>query len=477
MDKIIKCLIYFLVYLAGFTKKLSQAGIGKYEEWTPGKKLKVLLVGYNGAKNTGADVRTASIARQLKQIYGPDRIEITVMALDPEGLRPYFDEDVHLFGYTTAFLLPLYRACSVNHAVVIAEGSVLKGTFADALTLYFCEACGIMRSQHKPCIAYGAEAGHMDDFLQKTAADLCSDTFFIARSEDSMDVIHSLGLKGQIGTDAAWCYDGADSDEISREWLMAAGWDGRKPCVGIAVIDAFCWPVRSSFFKYMTGQKKDCYDKWYYFSRSEERTRALQHYLDRIAYTVNRITLEQDMFPVVIGMEKLDAAACGMLKEKLDKPCAMLLSADEQVNLMTGVLRQMDVLITSRYHAAVLSMDRGIPFVAVSMDERLDSLMSECGLANKYLFHTTDPDPGEQLYGALRDAKEHRKEVSEAIVRQTAGYKKQLDLMGSFLKNYFQKKLESREKEKRVDNNGIIYYGRDRFFGNRGRIEADRNHG
>lgn len=449
MDKLLRLLIYALVYLAKYTARLSRIGIGNYEEWSPGKKLKVLLVGYNGARNTGADVRTASIARQLKQIYGPDQIEITVMALDPEGLRPYFDEDVNLYGFTTAFLLPLYRACSVHHAVVIAEGSVLKGTFADALTLYFCEACGIMRSQHKPCVAYGAEAGHMDAFLQKTAADLCSDTYFIVRSEASMKVVQSLGLQGHSGTDAAWCYDGAVSDEKAQEWLQAAGWDGKKTCIGAAVIDAFCWPVRSSLIRYITRRTKGCYDKWYYFSQSADRTRALERYIDRIADTVNSICREDDMFPVVIGMEQLDADVCRRLQAKLERPCAMLLSAEENVDLMTGVLRQMDVLVTSRYHAAVLSMDHGIPIVAVSMDERLDSLMTECGFADRYLFHTTDADSGDRLCEAVRDAKVYREEIAETIHRQTDRYKKQLDEMGFFLKDYLQERLESKNRKTR----------------------------
>lgn len=447
MDRLLRLLIYALVYMAKCTRRLSHIGIGNYEEWSPGKKLRVLLVGYNGANNTGADVRTASIARQLKQIYGPENLEITVMALDPEWLRSYFDDDVSLYGFTTAFLLPLYRACSVHHAAVIAEGSVLKGTFADALTLYFCEACGIMRSQHKPCIAYGAEAGHMDPFLRKTVADLCSDTYFIARSEASMEVIQSLGLQGHIGTDAAWCYDGAVSDAKAQEWLKAAGWDVSKRCIGVAVIDAFCWPVRSSLIRYLMRRKEGRYDKWYYFSRSAERTEALERYIDNIADAVNRISAEEDLFPVVIGMEKLDAEVCRKLKAKLNRPCAMLLSANEKADLMTGVLRQMDLLLTSRYHAAVLSMERAIPIVAVSMDERLDSLLAESGVAGKYLFHTTDADPGDHLCEAIRDAEAHREEISETIYRHTGIYKQQLEEMGAFLKDYLKEKLEEKYEQ------------------------------
>lgn len=167
MDGLLALYIYLLTGLARLSRPLSVIGFGEYREWHPGEKLKILLVGYNGARNTGADVRVAALARQLKEIFDPDRIEITVMALDTENLSGYFDPDVNLYKFTTVFPLSLYRACSANHIAVIAEGSTLKSTFADALTLYFCKASGIMRSQQKPCIAYGTEAGQMSLFLRK----------------------------------------------------------------------------------------------------------------------------------------------------------------------------------------------------------------------------------------------------------------------------------------------------------------------
>ena len=65
MDRVLLFIIDLFVCLARFTKILAKAGIGHYEEWQPGEKLKILLVGYNGARNTGADARVAAIAREL----------------------------------------------------------------------------------------------------------------------------------------------------------------------------------------------------------------------------------------------------------------------------------------------------------------------------------------------------------------------------------------------------------------------------
>lgn len=446
MDRLLGLLVRILVWLAGYSKRLARIGIGQYDEWHPGRKLKILLVGYNGARNTGADARVAAIARQLKDIFNPDQIEITVMALDTDNLQGYFDPDVKLYKFTTLFPWPLYRACCASHMAVLSEGSALKSTFADALTLFFCQASGIMRRQHKPCIAYGTEAGQMDDFLKKISADLCRGTYFIARTREAMDVLRSLNLKGHAGTDTAWCYDGAISDEAARVWLMEAGWDGKKPCIGAAVINPFCWPVKASLARWIrgriTGHMEDCYDKWYFFSRSPQRTQAFERYIDGIASAINRYSREHDAFVTIIGMEKLDKEACHKLAARLDEPSAILLSADQSADIMTGVLRQMSMLVTSRYHAAVLSMEKAIPVIAVSMDERLDSLLGECGLDEDYLLHAADEDLEDGIYQRLVMAADRRDLIHEAIRRQTDHYRKELDQMGIFLRKFTRHMLE-----------------------------------
>lgn len=68
MDRVLCALIYLITALSGFS--------GKQEKWEPGKKLKVLLVGYNGARNTGSDVRVTAIARQVKALFGADKVHI-----------------------------------------------------------------------------------------------------------------------------------------------------------------------------------------------------------------------------------------------------------------------------------------------------------------------------------------------------------------------------------------------------------------
>ena len=52
-------------------------GLGK--RWTPGEKLKILFAGYNGTRNTGADVRVHEILRQVRHVLGAENVDFSVM--------------------------------------------------------------------------------------------------------------------------------------------------------------------------------------------------------------------------------------------------------------------------------------------------------------------------------------------------------------------------------------------------------------
>ena len=152
MDRLLCLLIHGMVSLSNLSRLLSRLGIGTYDEWSGGKPLRILLAGYNGARNTGSDVRVAAIARQLNELFGKETVRISVLTLDPDTLEGYFDSNVTLLPFSSLFPFDLFRACSSHHAAVLCEGSTLKSTFANALTLFLCETAGILSALGKPCI-------------------------------------------------------------------------------------------------------------------------------------------------------------------------------------------------------------------------------------------------------------------------------------------------------------------------------------
>ncbi len=440
MDHLINILVRFFVFLSRFAPVFSKMGLVEYRSFKDRKgdhKLHILLAGYNGAGNTGSDIRVAEIRKQLEERLGTDQIEISVMTLDEEAIRCYFDDDVHLVHTYSIFFWDLFKACCANQAVILCEGSTLKSKFANALTLYSCEAAGIMKNQHKPCIAYGSEAGEMDAFLERTVRHLCSDTYFIARTQNSLDQIHSLGLAGHLGTDAAWKFDSSSYNGWAVRRLKQSDWDGVSPLLGIAPINPFWWPVKPSLAKWLktkiTGDHSFQFQLWYFFSWSKQRKQLFEDYLDAIAGAVNEFATAFSCHVVILGMEQLDKDACDKLKAKLEMPVSVFLSSDHNGYEMASVLRQLSFLITSRYHAEVLSMEAKVPGIAISMDERLDNLLQEMDMCRNQLLHAEDPDLSSKLKNALEFVRTHQKNLKEELGPQLMHYQKTLDEMGDFL--------------------------------------------
>lgn len=438
MDRMVGALVRLMAFVAKFASRIP--GI-EFSRWEPGAKLRILLLGYNGKRNTGADARVMCIANQLEQLFGADNIEVSVMTIDPEATRPYFGDRVTQVPIDTIFFIPTLRICSRSHMVLLVEGSTLKSKFANALTLYFCQAAGIMKAQGKPCVAYGSEAGAMDEFVRDAVRDLCSDVYFMARTESSLVVARELGLEGCLGTDTAWTFDAAAHESQARELLREGGWNGLSPLMGVAPINPFQWPVKASLSKLVralaTGDWSLQYQKWYFFSWSAERRAQFERYLDGLASAVVRRVRETGCLPVVIGMEAVDSSACeilrGLLHERLGHLAPMVLSRDVDAGPLAAILTSLDELVTSRYHAQVLAMPAAVPTVAVSMDERLENISREMGLSDHLLLSVDDPNLGTSVSMALEYLDAHREEVRSKMREYRASSLESFERMGEEL--------------------------------------------
>lgn len=249
-----------------------------------------------------------------------------------------------------------------------------------------------------------------------------------------------MGLKGHFGTDAAWNFDSSSHAEWAVTELQQSGWNGTSPLLGIAPINPFWWPVRPLLTKWvkakLTGDHSLQFQLWYFFSWSKQRELQFEHYLDAIAHSVNEFAAKHPCHVVILGMERLDADACNKLNAKLTKPASVYLSADHDGYEMAAILRQLSILITSRYHAQVLSMGARVPSVAISMDERLDNIMQEMDLSQYQLLHADDTELASELTSVLEHILFHQEQIKDKIRRQLVFYQNTLDEMGDFLTSW-----------------------------------------
>lgn len=399
------------------------------EVWEPGKPLKLLLAGYVGTRNTGADVRVEEMIRQFRHVIGDDNLELTIMSVDKKLSAGYF-QTVRQVTMPTVFPKFLYDECPKHHGVVACEGSMFKSKFANALSTMMAGALGMANAEGKLSVGYGAEAGAMSRGLEEFVKKHCKHSLVICRNRPSMGVLGRLGVRTEFGTDTAWTFNPAP-ESVGAEILKRHGWDGKKRVLVVCPINPFWWPVKPDLTKVaalkLAGQYKDEHYKSIYFHASgEEIDEKLDAYIEGLAQGVRAFQKHRDVFTILVGMEKLDRMSAELLAPRLNPSPPVLVSDEFNMYELVSVLRNCSYMVSSRFHAIVTSMPGLVPSAGVTMDERIRNLMNDRGHPELFL-EVDDPNLGERVLEMLMNLDENHERMRQDIARVIP---QQLALMG-----------------------------------------------
>ena len=415
--------------------------LGSGRRWHPGEKLKLLFTGYNGTRNTGADVRVEEMLRQIKHIHGEDNCELSVLSQNFDLTSGYF-KGVKQVKLPDIFPQMLYREIPNFDGVVACEGSMFKSKFANALTTMMVGSLGMASAQNKLSIGYGAEAGQMDPMLNKMVARYCKDSLVITRNPESQDVLGKLGVSTELGTDTAWTFE-PHATEYGYSELRKVGWDEQTPVLVVCPINPFWWPVKASVTKYVAktlfGAYKDSHYRTVYFHRSgPEVDAAYNHYLTGMSNAVERFRKENDVFVVLACMEMLDRKACEDMSANLGG-VPIFSSENYDMYQMVSVLRSCHMMVSSRYHGIVTSMPGLVASAGVTMDERIRNLMHERGHQD-LLLNVDDPDLEDRLYSIMGKLQREHESIRDGIGRTVAKNLKMMAKMGVYFEEHVQRR-------------------------------------
>ncbi len=414
--------------------------LGKGERWGPGKKLKLLFAGYNGARNMGSDARVEEMIRQLRHILGAQNVDFSVMSQNFQLTDGYFNDtrQVHLPDIFPPFLA---REVPQHHGVVACEGSMFKSKFANALTTMMIGSLGIAAAENKLSVGYGGEAGHMDPPIRKMCARFCKNSLVITRNEESRTVLRELGVPTELGTDTAWTFQPLPM-KYGRRVLREVGWDGTKPVLVVCPVNPFEWPVRASIGKLvankLSGAYKESHYRGPYFHNSgPEADRKYEHYISSIANAVAAFRQRHDIFVVMAATERLDARPALKISGRLGG--VPLLSSDEYTMYeIVSILRACHLMASSRYHGIVTSMPALVPSCGITMDERIRNLMRERGHED-LLMTVDDPDLESNLLGALEKLATEGERIADGIARTVIKNLKVMARMGVYFEEDVQR--------------------------------------
>ncbi|MCI0423618.1 MAG: hypothetical protein L0387_07860 [Acidobacteria bacterium] len=418
--------------------------LGAGEAWQPGRPLKLLFAGYNGNRNTGADVRVEEMIRQVRRVLGDEQLDLSVLSHNLALSEGYFrgTRQVKLPDVFPPFL---FQEISRYHGVIACEGSMFKSKFANALTSMMIGSLGIAAAENKLSVGYGAEAGQMDALIQGMSRRYCADSLVITRNEESQAVLGRLGVPTELGTDTAWTFEPL-GPEYGEKALRQAGWDGQAPVLGLCPINPFWWPVRPSLVKLglrsSLGMFSDShYRSLYFFKDGAAVSKAFHQYLKAFAEGVQAFRRDHRVFPVMIGMEALDRRACEIMGERLGG-VPRFVSDQYDMYQLVSILRRCDLLASSRYHGIVTCMPALVASAGVTMDERIRNLMRERG-HHDLLLEVDDSDLADKLVVILNRLFKEAECIRHGIGRTVVRNLKVMARMGV----YFQQHVQQRYPE------------------------------
>ncbi len=203
-----------------------------------------MLVGYNGANNTGAEAKLLAIIKEIRVILGPDAV-ITIPSLNEENLRRYIPESPTMKIKSvrpSLFFLDIRNFVKQNDLIMLVEGSCYMDTWGSALLWYYLLATRFAHAMGKPCIGYSVDAGKASRFngwlIRREAG---KSNLILARTQKAADRLKKWGVKApiEVTADNAFSFNPNPSDE----GLLKKVWPEASYVVGVAAEDIYKWPV------------------------------------------------------------------------------------------------------------------------------------------------------------------------------------------------------------------------------------------
>ena len=353
-------------------------------------KPRILLVGYNGANNTGAEAKLLVIINEIRSVLGPEAC-ITVPSLNESNLRRYLQEGPNLKIKSvrpSLFFIDIRRFVKENDLIVLVEGSCYMDTWGAALLWFYLLATRYAHSMKKPCIAYSVDAGNASRFNRWLIRREASKTSLIlARTKEAAERLQKWGVKApiEVTADNAFAFrpKPQDHDLLKRVWPEASH------VVGIAAEDIYMWPVQIRLW----DRKKYCYRWPYYYQHSKACCEKSELLVDVLAVQADEIIEKYGKDIALLSMEGLDTVFTSKIQQHMKHSDRTKVFSSTQYNAsqMASVLRSLDLLITSRYHAGVLSLPHQVPQTAIGHDLRIKDLYTDLETPELFVDHE-DPD-------------------------------------------------------------------------------------
>lgn len=349
-------------------------------------KNRILIYGYHGMRNTGADARLLTIRDAVREL-APDA-EIVVPSVHPTNLR-YVENVAHAPFHPATYPWAVKKHIANSDMMILSEGNMLTDEFSAHLMKAFVTAIFQAADIGRPSVGLALDSGKLEPSNKPLVRDALNTTSLLTvRSAGASSSLQELGVKRnmEVTADCAVSMrllDEAEASGVRRAMGMEPG-----PIHGIAPVDFYMWPAKISLFG-----RKDDYVRYPFRGTwpngGREKSEALARQWAEFCNTLLR--RDPSARIALISMEAVDERFCRKIRglisapeRTLELPCSKL--TPKRMSACLGGLRS---LVTSRYHALLLSMAYAVPYVALGHDTRTRYISQEMGLGQLFVPYDT----------------------------------------------------------------------------------------
>jgi len=366
------------------------------------EKLRVTCLGYNGANNTGSEAKLLTTIADIKDVIGERLEELTVLTLNAEWQRRYLKDkhpDVRIVEVSPS--APLKHPGSTfrmllkpSDILFLSEGSTFIDHFSSIFIWAFLGAANFSKRKGKKVVCYANDCGHLKPFNQKLLRKVLNKVDLIMlRNPDAKERFQEYGVTKPITVtaDGAYTYP-LPPEEYRSSVLEKLELDpAKRPIIGLAPKEFFWWPIVLKPF----GPKEDLYMYPFYHSWQPGGKESSQRYVEQSARHADWCVETYNADIAIISMEHMDYPPSKRIYETMKhKDRARLVPSDEfVVDDIMSVLASLKFLITTRYHATVLSSCSAVPMIAVSSDTRCEAVFRELDMMDLYIDYVKHPEP------------------------------------------------------------------------------------
>jgi polysaccharide pyruvyl transferase WcaK-like protein len=367
----------------------------------------VLVFGYHGFRNAGAESRLVSIVHALRELVEGDHVHVVTFH------RHHLD---YLGGVRKRYLHPAFYKVGARRLlrdvdmVVFTEGNMLSDAFTKHMVLAHTTVLEQAAEAGVPAAALAIDSGPLHASRRpRVMAALNILRLLTVRTPAALDELRERGLAIPVTVTA----DCAVSMPLPSEAVRAtvtARLDLHAPRIhGLAPVDFFMYPARMA----LAGRPGE-YVRYPFKGTWPNGGRARSERLvdQWAAFGAELAARDPECALAVVVMDPSDkriglALRAALVRRVGDPRRVRLVSclALDTVQ-MSAALSRLTTMVTSRYHALVMPLAYAVPFVAVGHDNRTRFITQEMGVERYFVQHDTP-----ELAGVLADR--HRQLMAE----------------------------------------------------------------